>query len=180
METRRIAAYAAVVGLLGVVAQYVPSYLLNQWLQGGSSDVLPTVGTTGQTVVTYNLLFGAVGPLLTVLLAVWFGYRVGDRLDLTAAYRPFVRAVGIGSLVSALVAWIALQFVGGGFSPVAETNVVVTLAMLVRLVVSISLVVTVGAFAGAALSHFRTTERSSPRPTEAGSTGATNDSGVRN
>lgn len=163
METRRIAAWAGLVGILGFLAQYVPSQLLDRWFQGGPTGDVPAIGTTGQTVVTYNLLFETVGPLVTVLLAVWLGYRVGDRFDLSLEYRRFGGAVAVGSVGSAVAVWVATMLVGA-IPSATPVSVLITLAVLVRLLATVSLVVTVGAFAGAALSHFRTGEEPPARP----------------
>lgn len=179
MKTRRIAASAGLVGILGFVAQYVPSQLLHRWFQGGPTGDVPAIGTSGQTVVTYNLLFETVGPLVTVLLAVWFGYRVGDRLDLSLEYRRFVGAVAVGSLGSAVVVWVSTTLVGP-IPPATPVSALIAVAVLVRLVATVSLVVTVGAFAGAALSHFRANEETSARPTGADADGRANGSGARN
>jgi hypothetical protein len=165
MEVRQVGVLSAAIGLAGVVTQHFPSYLLDQWIQGGPEGRVPMIGSAGQTVVVYNLLFGAIGPLVTVLLAVWLGYRVGDRLDLPAEYRRFGTGVAGGTLASALLAWMAMTLVGGVPS-LASIQILVTLAVLVRLVVSVSLVVAVGVFAGAALSHFRTGEEPPGRKSE--------------
>lgn len=167
MESKRVALATGVVGLVGLVAQYVPSRLVNQWIRTGpGGGHLPTFGTTAQTVVTYNLLAGAVGSIATVLLAVWVGHRLGDRLDLPAEYRQFGGAVAAGALASALVGLVAMWFTDGlpSAGPV-EAHVLITLAVFVRLVAMVSLVVAVGVFAGAALSHFRADEGTPSRPT---------------
>ena len=105
---------------------------------------------------------------MTILLAVWLGYRLGDRLDLSLEYRQFEIAVAVGALASALVGWVAMSLVDGlpSAGPV-RGHVFITLAVIVRLVVSVSVVVTIGVFAGAALSHFRTNDEPPARPTGA-------------
>jgi hypothetical protein len=102
---------------------------------------------------------------VTVPVAVWFGYRVGDRLDLTVEYRRFGLAVAAGTLAAALLAWVAMTVVGG-ITSLGPAHALITLAVLARLVASVSLVVAVCVFAGAALSHFQTGEEPPGRTSE--------------
>lgn len=170
MNRRRIGALAAIVSVLGLVVQYVPSVVLDRWTTGGFEGVIPMVGTVGQTVVVYSLVADTAGPLVTLLLAVGLGYYASRRLDMGHEYRRFGGIVAVGSLFSVTVIWAVLMYAAQS-TPMDATSVLVSLAVFVRMVVTVSLVITVGAFAGAALSPFQTNERTPVRPTDAGTGG---------
>lgn len=170
MNSRRVGALAGIVSVLGLAIQHVPSVVLDRWISGGFEGGLPMVGTTGQTVTVYNLIIESLGPLVTLLLAFGLGYYVSRRLDMGHKYRRFGRAVAVGSLVSMVGVWAVLLY-GVQSTPLDASGMLVSLAVFVRIVVTISLVVTVGAFAGAALAHFRTNEEAPTRPTDAGTGG---------
>lgn len=166
MEFKRAATMAGLVSVLGVVARYVPSVLLDRWVEGGLGGAVPTVGTTGETVTLYSLLTSSLGPLVTLALAVGLGYYVGRRLDLPREYRRFGGAVAVGSLLGVVGAW-AVQMAVTPSGPTTAVSVSLNLLVLATLAVRVSLVVTVGVVAGAALSYFRAAERRPDRPTDA-------------
>ncbi|WP_137285506.1 hypothetical protein [Halorussus salinisoli] len=170
MDNRRVGVLAGVVSVLGLAIQHVPSVILDRWISGGFDGAMPMVGTAGQTVVVYNLVTESVGPLVTLLLALGLGYYVSRRLDMGHEYRRFGRAVAVSSLVSMVGVWAVLLY-GVQSTPLDVSGVLVSLAVFVRIVVTVSLVVTVGAFAGAALAHFRTNEETPTRPIDTGTGG---------
>lgn len=170
MNSRRIGALAGVVSVLGLAIQHVPSVVLDRWISGGFEGGLPMVGTTGQTVTVYNLVTESVGPLVTLLLALGLGYYVSRRLNMGHEYRRLGRAVAVGSLVSMVGVWAVLLY-GIQSTPLDASGALMSLAVFVQIVVTVSLVVTVGAFAGAALAHFRTNKEIPARPTDAGTGG---------
>lgn len=170
MNSRRVGVLAGVVSILGLAIQHIPSVVLDRWISGGFEGGLPMVGTTGQTVTVYNLVTESVGPLVTLLLALGLGYYVSRRLDMGHEYRRFGRAVVVGSLVSMVGVWAVLLY-GIQSTPLDASGALVSLAVFVRIAVTVSLVVTVGAFAGAALAHFRMNEETPARPTDAGTGG---------
>lgn len=166
MNNRRIGVLAGVVSLLGLAVQHVPPIVLDRWITGGFGGAMPMVGTVGQTVVVYTLIAESVGPLVTLLLALGLGYYVSRRLDMGHEYRRFVGAVAVGSLVSIAGLWVVLLY-GAQSTPLDGSGVLMSLAVLVRMIVTGSLVITVGAFAGAALAHFQTNDRTPDRPINA-------------
>ena len=166
MENRHVGALAGIVSVLGLAAQHVPSLFVRRWVEGGLDGALPMVGTAGQTVTTYALVANSVGPLAAFLLAIGFGYYAGRRFDVAREYRRFGGAVAVGSVASVAVVW-AVWMYGVQSTPMDASGVLMSLAILANAVVAGSLVVTVGAFAGAALSYFRTDNRTPARPTDA-------------
>lgn len=167
MDNRKIGALAGIVSALGLAVQYVPSIMLNRWITGGLGGAIPMVGTEGQTVTVYNLITESVGPLVTLLLALGLGYYVSRHLKMDQEYRRFGGAVAVGSLVTITGLWAVLLY-GVQSTPLDVSGVLVSLAVFVRMAVTGSLVITVGAFAGAALAHFQATEQTPPRPTNVG------------
>lgn len=170
MNSRRVGALAGVVSVLGLAIQHIPSVVLDRWISGGFEGGLPMVGTTGQTVTVYNLVTESVGPLVTLLLALGLGYYVSRQLDMGHEYSRFGKSVAVGSLISMVGVWTVLLY-GVQSTPLDASGILVSLAVFVRTVVTVSLIVTVGAFAGAALAHFRTNEETPARPTDAGTGG---------
>jgi membrane protein DedA with SNARE-associated domain len=168
MDSKRIAVFAGIIGVLSAVVKTAPRVLLGtlNLFEQGAPGWLPTVGTLGQTVLLYIYGTEIVGALLLVVLTVGFGYYVGQQLDLSDEYRQFFGAVVAGTTVPLLVAWgvgvgAFLLGISSGF------DVVMVTALLLRLFATISLPVIVGGFAGAALTHFSTTEDTPLEPDEA-------------
>lgn len=168
MTFRRVGLLAGIVSVLGFVAQYVPSVLLQRWIDGGLGGGFPMLGTAGQTVTLYSLLVETVGPVVTLALAVGLGYRTGRRFDVANEYRRFGEAIAVGSLAGITAIW-AVQQLAGQVVPTTAPAVALSLVVLGSLILRISLVVTVGIFAGVALSQFGATGEPPAGPTaEAG------------
>ncbi|WP_140408845.1 hypothetical protein [Natronolimnobius baerhuensis] len=168
MNSKRLGVIAALIGSLGFGLQHGPSLLLENAAQDGFDGMLPSVGTTGQSLVVYNGVVGIVAPLVTVGVAVGSGYFAGNRLEIPRVYRAFVGAVAVGSSVGVLLISSALLI-----RPVLTSNsgveIVVALVPLASVVVSISLLVTIGALAGAAIAHFQQTTPDGDDPAVTGS-----------
>ena len=165
MNDRRIGVLAGIVSVVGLVVNYVPSVVLNRWFHGGFDGAVPMVGTAGQTVVVYGHVVNSAASLVTLSLAIGLGYYAGRRLDVAAEYRRFGRIVAVGSLLSIAGIWVVL--IGVRSTSMDAIGVLMNLAVLLRMAVTVSLPVTVGAFAGAALAHFRTNEKTPISPTDA-------------
>lgn len=158
MNSRRIGVLAGIVSVVGLVVNYAPSVVLERWFGGGFDGAVPMVGTAGQTVVVYSHVANSGGLFMTLLLALGLGYYASRRLNMGHEYRRFGGAVAVGSLVSIASLWAVMMY-GVQATPMDASSTLVSLAVLVRMTVTVSLVVTVGAFAGAALAHFRTNEQ---------------------
>lgn len=186
MNDRRIGTLAGIVSVVGLVVNYAPSVVLERWFGGGFDGAVPMVGTAGQTVVVYSHVANSAGPLVTLSLAIGLGYYASRRLDVVDEYRRFGGMVAVGSLFSIAGIWAVLMY-GVQSTPMDVTNVLISLAVLLRMAVTVSLPVTVGAFAGAALVHFRSNEKTPIQPTDADTGGqstvaqksATDDSDAR-
>lgn len=165
MNNRRIGVLAGIVSVVGLVVNYAPSVVLDRWFGGGFDGAIPMVGTAGQTVVVYSHVVNSGGLFMTLLLALGLGYYASRRLDMGHEYRRFGGAVAVGSLVSIASLWVVMMY-GVQVTPMDATSILVSLAVLVRMAATVSLPVTVGAFAGAALTHFRTNEQTPAQPTD--------------
>lgn len=166
MDSKRIAAFAGVIGVLSAVVKIAPGVLLGGLFEQGTPSWLPLFGTVGQTATLY--LYGAdiVGALLMVALAVGFGYYASRQLDLRYEYRRFIGAVVAGTTIPLVVMWIAVAgaFILGSFG---GSSILVTTALILRLFATISLPVAIGVFAGAALTHFSKRGYTPPESDEA-------------
>ena len=162
---RRTVGLASGVTLLILVARFG----LNRITQWGTGSEFPgwapTFGTFGETIVLYNLGVAIVEPLVLIVLAVGFGYRVGRRCNVEREYRELVDAVAVGSAL-VVAGWTALTWNVG--SPITDGfDVFLALASFVSALVSTTLPVTISALAGAALANFRTEASLSTQPTAA-------------
>jgi len=163
MDSKRIAVFAGVIGIVSTIAKFAPDILIDGLFVSSLPSWLPTYGTIGQTATLYIYGTDIVGALLPILLAVGFGYYAGQQLDLTHEHRRFSRAVVAGTTVPLIAAWI----IGVGafvFWASGVFNLIMGTAMLLRLFTAISLPVIVGTFAGAALAQFSKVEHSPPEP----------------
>ena len=166
MDSKRIAAFAGVVGVLSAVVKIVPGVLLGSLFEQGTPSWLPLFGTVGQTATLYLYGTDIIGALLMIALAVGFGHYASRQLDLRYEYRRFFRAVVAGTTIPLVVMWIAVAgaFLLGSFG---GFSILVTTALIVRLFATISLPVAIGVFAGAALTYFLKKEYTPPESDEA-------------
>lgn len=167
MDEKKIGTAAGAVGALSLLVQFVPGWSLSQWSASGFQQKLPVMfGTVGQTFTTYKYLIDTAGPLVTVLLGIGLGYYVGKRIDLRADYRRFLGVVGVGSAVGVVILWAGIITFGRPLFPLDSGDVLLLALSFAKMLVTVTLVVTVGAFAGAALAQFRADGYRSPgRPT---------------
>lgn len=165
MDTKQLGVLAGIVGVLGLIVQHVPSYLLGRWIDGGFEGALPMMGTAGQTVVTYNLLVNIMTPFVVFALAVGLGYYVGQQVDMADEYRRVVGVIAIGSAVGGALAGTPFMLQG---SITEGTSTFLLLTSFVAMVAPVLLTITIGALAGGAISHFQTADDSPPGPTKAG------------
>ncbi len=162
MDNKRIAVLAGVIGVLSLVVQFTPETILAKWFDHGLPSWVPMFGTVGQTGLLYTYGAKIVGPLFTVVPAVGLGYYVGRQLALSREYRRFLGAVVAGTTIPIVAAWGA-AITYGTFS---AGDLILAIAFLLVLFVTVSLVVTISAFAGAALAHILKTESIPSQPTE--------------
>lgn len=161
MDTNRIGVIAGIVGVLGLAVQEGPSILAAEY---DIEEVVPMAGAPGETIIAYTLFANIVGLIVTVALAAALGYAVARRVDISREYRRVVTAIAIGSATGVIVAGAGLLA-----SDVSTTNgwgPALLLAALGSMLVSVALLVTVGALAGAAIAHFRAIDDAPPRTTE--------------
>lgn len=156
MNQKRIGAISAVVCVAAVAVTYVPEIVLERWTDSmAMPSWLPTFGTFGQTVTVYVSVIPIFTSLAFFGLAVWLGYREGDRVDLPTEYRGFIGAVAGGATVGLVVlltgAAVFLGSMGGTLDPFSAGLFVLAIA---RFVAEIGVPLTVGALAGAALAEF--------------------------
>lgn len=154
MDSYRVGALAGVVSVVSLLIQHVPEMLLSRWTREGFMGMVPMVGTAGQTVTTYTLLLGIIGPLTTLILAVGLGYYVAQQVAFSLEYRRVIIAIGAGSTVGVTLATAPILFIVT-FSSLDAFSVFLAVLSLASALVSVALVVTVGAIAGAALTHFQ-------------------------
>lgn len=166
MRDRTLAALSGVVTLVAALAHAVPAIVLARVLPD-FPDWLPVVGTTGQTVTVYSQVTDAVGPLVTLGLALGLGYYAGRRFDVRREYRRFVGAVGVGSGATLAVAGVVLLAYGSVAGTVDAFDVIFLLTSLLTAVATVTLPVVAGSLAGAALVTFETDRESPGRPTRA-------------
>lgn len=159
----RIGGLTSVVTLIALVAQFGLNRVA-EWGDGSNFPPwAPTFGTFGETRVLYSLGVEIASPLLLILLALGLGYRAGRRIDPAHEYREFATSVVVGSTL-VVAGWTSLTwYVGASVSN--GFDVFLVLASFASTFVSTTLVITVGALAGAALVHFQT--KASP-PTQPG------------
>lgn len=146
MDSKHLGVIAVLIGILGFGLQHAPSLLLESAVQDGFGGVIPSVGTTGQSLVVYNGVVGAVAPLVTVGVAAGGGYFAANRLEIARVYRAFVGAVAVGSSAGVLLISSPL-YLESALAGGVET--VVALVSLASVIVSVSLLVTIGALAAA-------------------------------
>ncbi|WP_337653023.1 hypothetical protein [Halomontanus rarus] len=169
MQNKQIGVLAGLVGMLSICVQYVPSIVLDMWI-GGESSVLPMIGTVGATTAIYNLVPRIAGPLFVYMFAVGLGYYLSARIDIAQEYRRVGSMVAIGSSAPVAAAFLGatiLSISNGDFSSISITVVVLYIGSFIVMLVSIAAPITVGAFAGAALSHFQTDDNTPSRPVNA-------------
>lgn len=159
MNNKRIAVLASVIGVLSLVVQLAPQIFVNRWIGNGPPSWLPTFGTLGQTALVYTNGTEVIGLLFMVVLAVGFGYYVGQRIALRREYQRFLGAVAAGTLIPFVIAYgvtVLYDLFSGG--ALGVETVFFPLVSLLGLFVPVSLVVTVAAFAGAAFAHIPKSE----------------------
>lgn len=162
METRKVGVLASVVSALSLGAQIIPGVLLARWLEGGPPELPVMLGTAGQTAVILTSIVETSGPLVTLLLSVSLGYYVGKRISVQSHYRRFLGAIGVGSAIGVVVPWVGVLALGSSFSPFDGGAILVIVVTFVQILVTVSLGIIVGAFAGVALAHFQKQRRSPP------------------
>lgn len=171
MHRTKAGVLVGIVSAIAFVVQTVPGFLLTRWQSSGFEQTAPVMfGTTGQTLVVYQYGLSIAEPLVTVLLAGGLGYVLGRRFSIASEYRQFLSTVTVSSVLAVTLSWALVQVwygVLGGSSWIGG------LALLGQ-IASVSLVVTVGVFAGAAFASFRT-EQNGPSFTETSFDGSQTD-----
>lgn len=175
MQFRRIGALAFIIGVVAQVLQAVPALIVSNWFNNGIQipQWAPTFGTAGQTVVVYQIVTEITGPAVTLALAIGLGYYVGKRLDLGSEYRRFIETVAVGSILGVLIPGIAVIWYGSSFR-FDILGLFLILATFVQQFVQVALLIILGAFAGAALTHFQSQEKQPKQPVEAETASTTN------
>lgn len=144
------------IGLLASVATILYRFVeVGTQIAGGTVQrgdlpaTLPALGTVEQTVSAYNLMLGIVDYLILAVVAIGFGYYVGQRVDMVQDYRRFVTAVAAGSIGGAILVGLIGQLIWGSHA-FGEPNLAVRTLEMVFLVTRLAVTVTVYAFASAA------------------------------
>jgi hypothetical protein len=176
MNRKFIGSLAAIVSILAWGFQNVPAYFIDRVFSDPAQIPawIPIIETVGGTVLVYTSAADVVGALVPVGLALAFGYAVGGRIDVASEYPKFVKTVVAGSLLPGVIAW-GLLLVLGNVSPsfsVGSLLVGSGFMFILKLVAESSVMVVIGAFAGAALAHFRSSDDTPVRPTTADDTTA--------
>ena len=163
MDDRQVGVLAGLIGGGGLGVQLLTPRLLE--VPSQVPAWLPSFGSLSQTWVLYRYALDIVGPAVPLLLAVALGLHVGKHRDLTSGYRRLLVAVSTGSFAGVAVCWAVVMVSPGGSVPLGDaTGWAILLGTFVRWFVEVSLVVIVGAFAGAALAHFRSDETDPAQP----------------
>lgn len=172
MNDERTAVFAGVVSLLVLALQAGPVLLLQWWTTRGFEGIPSVFETIGMTYVAYIQMLGLLVGILGIALSIGLGYYVGPRLDVPSEFDRFVSAVGLGSVGGVLLGGLVFRtavFVlqGPGTVSLDAFTLFVTVIGVLRLLVEVSLPVTVGAIAGIAIYTFRT-EGMAPPPASPG------------
>lgn len=142
---------AALLGVAFALASHAPTLLTAR----GGFDVLPQVGTTGETVMVYVGLSRGVAFAFGTLAVLALGYRAGRRIDLRAEYRDLALAVGLGGAAGYVLVLVPLAATasGGWASLGTSAGDLFGLAALGGRIVGVGVQFAVVGFAGAALAH---------------------------
>lgn len=174
MNKKLIGSIAATVSILSIGFQYVPAAVSDRLFADPTQipSWIPIIETVGTTVLVYTYAADFVGAVVPMGLALAFGYVMGRRLNVAGEYPTFVKAVVVGSLLPGIIAWGLLLLLGNVSPSFSVGSLLVQSGFILNLVADSSLVVMVGAFAGAALAHFRAGDDVPVRPTTADDTTA--------
>ena len=177
MDRNRIGVLAGLVGVFGLVIQSVPDIILGRGIDRGFEGAIPMIGSVGQTVTVYNDMGRIVGPLVTLAMAVGLGLYVARRVDLSTEYRRVGGAIAIGSTIGVLVAAVPILLQMSGITSMNLITGIILVATVVRMLVEVALLITIGAIAGGAIVTFRTDEERPVTPTGADDSLSTSPSG---
>jgi|GEM_PF-3239832 len=173
MRTRSIGGIAALVTVAALVAKNVPPILLDDWTaaSGGFPAWLPRLDTVGQTVTIYETLANLVSVAVLLVLAVGLGALIA-RTHETPASREVVTALLAGSTAGLVVPSLGFILYAGTFD-LAVFDVLVVATGLLWQFVAVTLVLVLGAVAGATIT--RTWSRPGDRPPQSVTPGTAGD-----
>ena len=166
MNAKKIAFVAGAFAVVYAVASHAVLYLFRA-IPGANTAGLRVDGEAGWAEIALSTLAGVADTLLLVGLGLALGYTVARDLDLSRTYPTFLLAVGGGAAVAVVASRIVELIVRDNWGYLDHGAI---LGILVWEVFEIALVLTVCAFAGAALVQFRTDGddlRTDARPADA-------------
>ena len=152
MNAKKIAFVAGAFAVVYAVASHAVLYLFRA-IPGANTAGLRVDGEAGWAEIALSTLAGVADTLLLVGLGLALGFTVARDLDLSRTYPTFILAVGGGAVVGVVVSRTVEMIVRDNWGYLVPDVVV---GILVWEVVEVALVLTVCAFAGAALVQFRT------------------------
>lgn len=158
MRNRSVLLLSAGIALFGLVLHNLNVLVVSSVVADGSPPLLPALESTAATIMLYETASTVLGAGVTVLLSVRLGTAVAEARDLTAEYRPVVRATALGSLlpVAGAIAVVAvLGVVNGSPFDVSVASLLVSAGGVVNTVIEVPLLVVLGTVAGAALDAVR-------------------------
>lgn len=166
MNSNRIGAVAGVFAVVALLARTVPGILLSRWVGGDPGQgPVPLVGSVGVTVSAYSSVVDIVGVTVPVALGVGLGVWISRQGESREAVRPALRAVAVGTVVAVLL--VAAVPAAMWSTPVDTSGIGLFAIVVIQHLVSVSLLVTVGAFAGLALDRFEFGVDGDERPSAA-------------
>lgn len=174
MNRKHIGGIAAIAGFLILGVRNGPAAIVDRVFADPTRipGWVPVIDTLGTTALLFTYAADFVGTVVPWGIALAFGYAVGRRLNVASEYRTFVKTVVVGSLLPVGIAWGVLLVFGNVSAPFSTGSLLVQVGLILSLVADSSLTVVVGAFAGAALSHFHSNDGTPVRPTTADDTTA--------
>ncbi|MEF8800985.1 MAG: hypothetical protein V5A38_13545 [Halolamina sp.] len=171
MNANRIGTVAGVMAIVTLLVSTVPAIVLRRWIGGDPGQgPVPLFGTVGITVSAYWSIVDIIGVVVPIALGIVLGVWIGRHDGTTGEMRRGLRAATIGSAVAVLLATAIPVVIWSAPADVAGVGLFV---VVVQHLVSASLVVTDGAFAGAALEQFEFGSAGGKRPNGKPELGAT-------
>ena len=168
MRNRTIGLVSGIITLVSLGIAIVLNLTVGRWsAEGVTPGWVPVIETVGTTIVFADTIVNALMVGVPLGLALGFGYYLGSRVDVRSGYSSLLKAVGIGSTLGVLLAVSILFTQGFSSSPWSFGSVLVKVGTLLHFWMDFALLVSLGIFAGATFTHFRTRDQPPTHLTEA-------------
>ena len=153
---RRIVALLSALTAALVVIVNIGSAIVVDGLADWSGEMLPQVGTLGQTALIYSYASNVLTFVLGVLVVAGVGYWAGQRLDVADEYPSLAVAFAAGGAVGYLLGMTSIFALAGGPSleSLLSADVFFLVAPLLGNAVAYGIRFLLIGLAGAALAEF--------------------------